>query len=157
MASITIRNLDEAAKQALRERAARNGRSMEEEARILLGVMTGRDGEGPGAGQLQSGSGSGAVIPAGHVSTNGAISWRHGALAGKTILLVITGGIASYKALDLIRRPWLRPRRTGQLWDALLCAITAQLIESGEAVRIQRRIVGRWGTSVRVPGFRRTI
>ncbi|MCB1428675.1 MAG: bifunctional phosphopantothenoylcysteine decarboxylase/phosphopantothenate--cysteine ligase CoaBC [Nitratireductor sp.] len=104
MASITIRNLDEAAKQALRERAARNGRSMEEEARILLGVMTGRDGEGPGAGQLQSGSGSGAVIPAGHVSTNGAISWRHGALAGKTILLVITGGIASYKALDLIRR-----------------------------------------------------
>ena len=50
------------------------------------------------------------------------------------------------------RRPWLRPRRTGQLWDALLCAITAQLIESGEAVRIQRRIVGRWGTSVRVPG-----
>ena len=36
MASITIRNLDETAKQALRERAAKNGHSMEEEARLLL-------------------------------------------------------------------------------------------------------------------------
>ena len=36
MATLTIRNLDESAKQALRERAARNGRSMEEEMRFIL-------------------------------------------------------------------------------------------------------------------------
>jgi len=37
MASITIRQLDDDLKQRLRLRAARNGRSMEEEARIILG------------------------------------------------------------------------------------------------------------------------
>ncbi|MFN4102179.1 MAG: FitA-like ribbon-helix-helix domain-containing protein, partial [Pararhodobacter sp.] len=36
MASITIRKLDDRVKEALRLRAARNGRSMEEEARELL-------------------------------------------------------------------------------------------------------------------------
>jgi plasmid stability protein len=36
MASITIRNLDDAVKASLRIRAAQHGRSMEEEARIIL-------------------------------------------------------------------------------------------------------------------------
>jgi plasmid stability protein len=36
MASLTIRNLDEKTKARLRVRAARHGRSMEEEARTLL-------------------------------------------------------------------------------------------------------------------------
>lgn len=36
MASITIRNLTDEQKQALRVRAARNGRSMEAEARLIL-------------------------------------------------------------------------------------------------------------------------
>lgn len=36
MASITIRNLDDALKARLRVRAAQQGRSMEEEARVLL-------------------------------------------------------------------------------------------------------------------------
>ena len=36
MASITIRRLDEAAKQRLRLRAACHGRSMEDEARVIL-------------------------------------------------------------------------------------------------------------------------
>ena len=36
MATLTIRNLDDDVKQALRERAARHGVSMEEEARVLL-------------------------------------------------------------------------------------------------------------------------
>lgn len=36
MASITIRNLDEALKAKLRIRAARLGRSMEEEVRVIL-------------------------------------------------------------------------------------------------------------------------
>ena len=36
MASITVRNLDEGLKRRLRIRAAENGRSMEQEARIIL-------------------------------------------------------------------------------------------------------------------------
>ena len=36
VASITIRNLDEDVKKGLRMRAAGNGRSMEEEARLIL-------------------------------------------------------------------------------------------------------------------------
>ena len=36
MASITIRNLDDDVKRCLRVRAAENGRSMEEEARMIL-------------------------------------------------------------------------------------------------------------------------
>ena len=36
MASITIRNLDDDVKTRLRVRAANNGRSMEEEARLIL-------------------------------------------------------------------------------------------------------------------------
>jgi len=36
MAAILIRNLDDSVKAALRKRAAANGRSMEEEARLIL-------------------------------------------------------------------------------------------------------------------------
>ena len=46
MASITIRNLDERTKARLRLRAARHGRSMEEEARTLLRSALGRDAAG---------------------------------------------------------------------------------------------------------------
>ena len=42
MASITIRNLDEDVKTRLRVRAAGNGRSMEEEARLILRDAVGR-------------------------------------------------------------------------------------------------------------------
>ncbi len=87
MASITIRNLDEATKQSLRERAARNGRSMEEEVRLLLRA---------------AGAPSGATAITEPRATT--VAPTHGNLAGKRILLVITGGIAAYKSLDLIRR-----------------------------------------------------
>jgi len=43
VASITIRKLDERTKARLRVRAARNGRSMEEEARTLLRAALGED------------------------------------------------------------------------------------------------------------------
>lgn len=46
MASITIRNLDDALKQRLRVRAAEHGRSMEEEAREILREVVG-DGPPP--------------------------------------------------------------------------------------------------------------
>ena len=42
MASITIRNLDDGVKARLRVRAAGNGRSMEEEARLILRDAVGR-------------------------------------------------------------------------------------------------------------------
>jgi len=45
----------------------------------------------------------------------------------------------------LRRRPHLRPRRRPWPWEALAWAIVRQLIESGRAAGIQRRIVGRWG------------
>ena len=86
MASITIRNLDETTKQALRERAARNGNSMEEEARILLGAA-----ENPLL----------PVIPASKEAVPLVDASR---LNGKRVLLIIGGGIAAYKCLDLIRR-----------------------------------------------------
>ncbi len=88
MASITIRSLDEATKQSLRERAARNGRSMEEEVRLLLRAAS------SGTSDASPGPQAPAV----------AVTQPHGSLAGKRILLVMTGGIAAYKSLDLIRR-----------------------------------------------------
>lgn len=102
MASITIRNLDEAAKQALRERAAANGRSMEEEARQLISGLSVAGGDAEPAIASMS-------KPPPQIS---------GSLSGKTILLVITGGIAAYKSLELIRR--LRERGA-----VLRCVMTA--------------------------------
>ena len=43
MASITIRNLDDDVKTRLRIRAAEKGRSMEEEARLILREAVGRE------------------------------------------------------------------------------------------------------------------
>ncbi len=45
MASITVRKLDEGVKRRLRVRAADNGRSMEEEVRLILREAVQRDAE----------------------------------------------------------------------------------------------------------------
>ncbi len=87
MASITVRNLDPATKEALRRRAAQNGRSMEEEVRHLLGALE--------SSETVNIDGSARSTAAPVVS---------GSLAGRHILLIIGGGIAAYKGLDLIRR-----------------------------------------------------
>jgi 3-methyladenine DNA glycosylase/8-oxoguanine DNA glycosylase len=42
-------------------------------------------------------------------------------------------------------KPWHRPRRRPWAWEALAWSITKQLIESGRAAAIQRRMVFRWG------------
>lgn len=42
MATLTIRNLSEATRQALKERAARNNQSMEAEVRAILGAAVGQ-------------------------------------------------------------------------------------------------------------------
>jgi len=51
MASITIRNLDDGVKTRLRVQAAEHGRSMEEEARVILHEAVGRK---PGPENLAS-------------------------------------------------------------------------------------------------------
>jgi phosphopantothenoylcysteine decarboxylase / phosphopantothenate---cysteine ligase len=95
MASLTIRKLDEAIKSYLRLRAAKNGRSVEEEVRVILGEYT-----------------QGAPVPAAltpptapavqHIPARAPQSQR---AAGEVrVTLIIGGGIAAYKSLDLIRR-----------------------------------------------------
>lgn len=44
-------------------------------------------------------------------------------------------------------KPWHRPRRRPWAWEALAWSITKQLIESGRAAAIQRRMVMRWGAT----------
>lgn len=46
----------------------------------------------------------------------------------------------------LLRRiPSFRPKRRPWPWEALAGAIVGQLIEAERAIRIERRIIGRWG------------
>jgi phosphopantothenoylcysteine decarboxylase/phosphopantothenate--cysteine ligase len=91
MASLTVRQLDDKLKTLLRLRAARSGRSMEDEVRVILrhaAEEAGRDAPE----QLD---------PPTKLKQQPA---RHAAADQKRILLVIGGGIAAYKSLDLIRR-----------------------------------------------------
>ncbi|MEZ5810127.1 MAG: bifunctional phosphopantothenoylcysteine decarboxylase/phosphopantothenate--cysteine ligase CoaBC [Rhizobiaceae bacterium] len=100
MASLTIRQIDERIKQKLRERAARNGVSMEQELRSVLQTLADREG------------GLASAVPAGEAVAARAkkdvaltvAGHAGGVFAERRILLVIGGGIAAYKCLDLIRR-----------------------------------------------------
>jgi phosphopantothenoylcysteine decarboxylase / phosphopantothenate---cysteine ligase len=87
MGSLTVRNLNEDVKTRLRLRAAANGRSMEEEVRLLLAEGA-ADAPSPAKPRAAAKS---AKQPAPE-------------LAARQILLIISGGIAAYKSLDLIRR-----------------------------------------------------
>ena len=95
MASLTIRKLDETVKTYLRLRSAGNGRSVEEEVRVILGELIQGRSEFPAA--LPQ-----AVPPAAAAPTRAPD--RAGAVARARVTLIIGGGIAAYKALDLIRR-----------------------------------------------------
>jgi phosphopantothenoylcysteine decarboxylase/phosphopantothenate--cysteine ligase len=101
MASITIRQLDDDLKRRLRLRAARNGRSMEDEARTILRNAAGIEGGGADAGGQRprptgrSDSAADAPVNDRNVGT---------VPGAKRVLLIIGGGIAAYKSLDLIRR-----------------------------------------------------
>jgi plasmid stability protein len=55
VATLTIRNIDESLKRTLRLRAARNGRSMEEEARQLLRQCLTEDRQDGGLGSRIAG------------------------------------------------------------------------------------------------------
>ncbi|HEX4410355.1 MAG TPA: bifunctional phosphopantothenoylcysteine decarboxylase/phosphopantothenate--cysteine ligase CoaBC [Xanthobacteraceae bacterium] len=90
MASLTVRQLDEKLKKLLRLRAARNGRSMEDEVRFIL-----RDAAGEtGSDVLES------FTPPGRQTA----PHREREADARRVLLIIGGGIAAYKSLDLIRR-----------------------------------------------------
>src|SRR3974377_1840832 len=98
MASLTIRKLDDAMRDAVGLRAARNGRSVEDEVRVIL-----RD-----ASQNGPSTASPAPPEAPRRSRTEPASRAEAALP--RITLIIGGGIAAYKALDLIRR--LKERHT---------------------------------------------
>src|ERR1700744_1010737 len=96
MASLTIRKLDEAVKAYLRLRSARNGRSVEEEVRVILReTIEGR----PFQFASQT---SGAAYRA--VETKARTPQALPSTSEPRVTLIIGGGIAAYKALDLIRR-----------------------------------------------------
>src|SRR5882672_8067302 len=88
MASLTVRQLDEALKQKLRLRAARNGRSVEDEVRtILRGAASETDARPAAPATPNAPHKTDATVP-----------------SSKRVLLIVGGGIAAYKSLDLIRR-----------------------------------------------------
>jgi phosphopantothenoylcysteine decarboxylase / phosphopantothenate---cysteine ligase len=93
MANLTIRKLDDAIRDELRLRAARNGRSVEDEVRVIL-----RE-----AAQNQ------APAPSVEAARADPAAPADAAARLPRITLIIGGGIAAYKALDLIRR--LKERR----------------------------------------------
>ncbi len=96
MASLTIRKLDEAIKTYLRLRSASNGRSVEEEVRVILRqTIEGVPFDFPAA-RAQAAAPP-AVAPS-------RVPGRAGALDQARVTLIIGGGIAAYKSLDLIRR-----------------------------------------------------
>src|SRR5262245_40648102 len=106
MASLTVRQLDDRLKTLLRLRAARHGRSMEDEVRTILKLAA--EEAGPEA-QATLASPAAAAPPASAAApaplAEPAPQARATAAAGsRRVLLVIGGGIAAYKALDLIRR-----------------------------------------------------
>src|SRR5580704_11769418 len=94
MASLTVRQLEDRLKQLLRLRGARHGRSMEDEVRVILRQAA--EEAGHEALDLIN-----PPNPPAQSSTRPA----HSDVAGqKRVLLIIGGGIAAYKSLDLIRR-----------------------------------------------------
>jgi phosphopantothenoylcysteine decarboxylase/phosphopantothenate--cysteine ligase len=105
--SLTIRRLDARLKKQLRLRAARHGRSVEDEVRTIL----------RGAADDVE-----AFAPPPPMADDAAEPARQSAT--RRVLLIIGGGIAAYKSLDLIRR--LRER--GVAVRAVMTAAAQQFI-----------------------------
>jgi phosphopantothenoylcysteine decarboxylase/phosphopantothenate--cysteine ligase len=99
MASLTVRQLDERLKKRLRLRAAKSGRSVEDEVRTILREATEQTDEEAHAPVDSAAPSKSSVRTARPPLPDGA----------KKALLIIGGGIAAYKSLDLIRR--LKERR----------------------------------------------
>jgi phosphopantothenoylcysteine decarboxylase/phosphopantothenate--cysteine ligase len=108
MASLTVRQLDEKLKKLLRLRAAQHGRSMEDEVRVILRQAA----EEAGLEAID------LINPPNPPAQPVTQQVRTAAAAQKRVLLIIGGGIAAYKSLDLIRRLQDRGAR-------LRCILTA--------------------------------
>jgi phosphopantothenoylcysteine decarboxylase/phosphopantothenate--cysteine ligase len=91
LASLTVRQLDDKLKTLLRLRAARHGRSMEDEVRVILREAAAQADRGAGE-RLAA-----AARPKAQASSRAAED-------GPRVVLIIGGGIAAYKSLELIRR-----------------------------------------------------
>jgi phosphopantothenoylcysteine decarboxylase/phosphopantothenate--cysteine ligase len=96
VASLTVRQLDDKLKKQLRLRAAKNGRSVEDEVRTIL-----RD-----AAEETGHEALNLIEPPSPRQRPAARSTRSTPVPADTkrVLLIIGGGIAAYKSLDLIRR-----------------------------------------------------
>ena len=94
MASLTIRKLDDAIRDALRLRAARSGRSVEDEVRVILREAA---QESPSAAPM-------AALRAQAPSLPKSLAKLPSGAGLARVTLIIGGGIAAYKSLDLIRR-----------------------------------------------------
>jgi phosphopantothenoylcysteine decarboxylase/phosphopantothenate--cysteine ligase len=94
MASLTVRQLDERLKKRLRLRAAKSGRSVEDEVRTILREATEQTDD-------EASTPIGSVV-----APKSSRRTARTPLPGDTkkVLLIIGGGIAAYKSLDLIRR-----------------------------------------------------
>jgi phosphopantothenoylcysteine decarboxylase/phosphopantothenate--cysteine ligase len=110
MASITIRQLDEQLKRRLRLRAARHGRSMEDEARtILRDAASASDDDAPARPSDRHGPGKSAksnppAVSPSRLEQSAIPPIGPGARTDPRVLLIIGGGIAAYKSLELVRR-----------------------------------------------------
>ena len=91
MASLTIRKLDEGIKAYLRLRSAKNGRSVEDEVRVIL-----REASGNPLPSVTA-TAPPAIARSSHSAALPAVDFPR-------VTLIIGGGIAAYKTLDLIRR-----------------------------------------------------
>src|SRR6202161_2372258 len=93
MASLTIRKLDDAVRDALRLRAAGRGRSGEDGVR---GILREAAQEGASVAPAAASRATASDSPTRHLPDTDGYASR--------VTLIIGGGIAAYKALDLIRR-----------------------------------------------------
>jgi phosphopantothenoylcysteine decarboxylase/phosphopantothenate--cysteine ligase len=95
MPSLTVRQLDDKLKQRLRLRAARNGRSVEDEVRTILRAAAADADEFLPEPESKA---------APRNAKREAVRETASDTAQPRVLLIIGGGIAAYKSLDLIRR-----------------------------------------------------
>ena len=91
MASLTIRKLDDAIRDALRLRAARSGRSVEDEVRVILREAAHESSPATRVTALRAPASDRLPSPSSGTGL-------------ARVTLIIGGGIAAYKSLDLIRR-----------------------------------------------------
>jgi phosphopantothenoylcysteine decarboxylase / phosphopantothenate---cysteine ligase len=133
MPSITIRQLDEPTKKRLRLRAARAGRSMEDEVRTILRNAAAEDTatrpvSGPGDAPFPLMPAQAGIQDLGPRFRGDERMSQESRTAPRAnrVLLIIGGGIAAYKSLDVIRR--LKER--GLAVRCILTAAAQQFVTS---------------------------